>query len=342
MVDAYAAEHLEIQTRDAPRVAVRVRNAGAIFVGPCVAGVARRLLRRLQPRAAHRRLRPALRPACPCRRSCAASTSSSTTRRRCARWPATWWRWPAPRTCPRTARPVGHAPGPPTGRRLTTDSTTCRSATTCAAGRRTARRSSTSPVRLNTNENSLPAAGAGGRRRSRRRSRAAAAGPQPLPGPGRASALRADLAAYLGHGLTAANVWAANGSNEVQQQLLQAFGGPGRTALGLRPVVLDAPVLSRRHRHRLGRRRRATPTSAVPPRQAVAQVGEHRPDVVFLCSPNNPTGTALPLDVVDAVLDAAPGHGGRRRGVRRVRPARARRARWPCCPATRGWWSPAR
>lgn len=34
VVDAYAAEHLEIQTRDADAVAARVRNAGAIFVGP--------------------------------------------------------------------------------------------------------------------------------------------------------------------------------------------------------------------------------------------------------------------------------------------------------------------
>src|SRR5258705_6486445 len=41
-----------------------------------------------------------------------------------------------------------------------------------------------------------------------------------------AIALREDLAAYLGHGLSAANIWAGNGSNEVQQQLLQAFGGP--------------------------------------------------------------------------------------------------------------------
>jgi histidinol dehydrogenase len=34
VVNAYAAEHLEIQTRDAPAVAARVRNAGAVFVGP--------------------------------------------------------------------------------------------------------------------------------------------------------------------------------------------------------------------------------------------------------------------------------------------------------------------
>ena len=57
VVDAYAAEHLEIQTEDAAASAARVRNAGAIFVGAVRAGLARRLLRRLQPRAAHRRLR---------------------------------------------------------------------------------------------------------------------------------------------------------------------------------------------------------------------------------------------------------------------------------------------
>jgi histidinol dehydrogenase len=34
VVDAYGAEHLEVQTREARAVAERVRSAGAIFVGP--------------------------------------------------------------------------------------------------------------------------------------------------------------------------------------------------------------------------------------------------------------------------------------------------------------------
>ena len=34
VADAYAAEHLEIHTRDASGVAARIRNAGAVFVGP--------------------------------------------------------------------------------------------------------------------------------------------------------------------------------------------------------------------------------------------------------------------------------------------------------------------
>ena len=50
------------------------------------------------------------------------------------------------------------------------------------------------------------------------------------------TALREDLAAYLGHGVRAAQVWAANGSNEVMLQILQAFGGPGRTAVSFAPT----------------------------------------------------------------------------------------------------------
>jgi histidinol-phosphate aminotransferase len=106
--------------------------------------------------------------------------------------------------------------------------------------------------------------------------------------------------------LGVANVWAANGSNEVQQQLLQVFAGPGRTALGFTPAYSMHPLLAC-----------GTGTGWIDGRRGadfgldvddvVAQVREHRPDLVFLCSPNNPTGTALPLDVVSAVLDVAPG-----------------------------------
>jgi histidinol-phosphate aminotransferase len=126
-----------------------------------------------------------------------------------------------------------------------------------------------------------------------------------------ATALREDLAAYLGHGLTGARVWAANGSNEVQQQLLQAFGGPGRTALGFTPSYSMHPLLCSGtgtawfdgHRNS-GRTERAFALSAA---DAAAQVRAHRPDIVFLCSPNNPTGTALDLAVVRTVLEHAPG-----------------------------------
>jgi histidinol-phosphate aminotransferase len=160
------------------------------------------------------------------------------------------------------------------------------------------------PVRLNTNENSYPppdavvdamskALGAELRELNRYPDRDAVG-------------LRADLAAYLGHGLTVERVWAANGSNEVQQQLLQAFGGPGRTALGFTPAYSMHPLLAA-----------GTGTAWVDgvrgadfdldPGAAAAQVRRHRPDVVFLCSPNNPTGTALAPAVIEAVLAVAPG-----------------------------------
>ncbi len=121
-----------------------------------------------------------------------------------------------------------------------------------------------------------------------------------------AALLRGDLASYLGPGLTASEVWAANGSNEVIQQVLQAFGGPGRTALGFEPSY---------SMHRNIAASTATGWVAghrdvdfeLRPAGATAQVTAGRPDVVFLTSPNNPTGTALSLDVVRAVCDAAPG-----------------------------------
>jgi histidinol-phosphate aminotransferase len=121
-----------------------------------------------------------------------------------------------------------------------------------------------------------------------------------------AVALRAALAGYLGHGLTADTVWAANGSNEVLLQLLLAFGGPGRTALGFEPSYSMHREIARTTSTRYVSAARAqdfTLTADV----AVGAVREHAPDVVFLTSPNNPTGGALDLDVIAAVCTAAPG-----------------------------------
>lgn len=122
--------------------------------------------------------------------------------------------------------------------------------------------------------------------------------------------LRTELATYLtrttGVALGSREVWAANGSNEVIQQLLQAFGGPGRTALGFDPTYSMHRLIAEATGTRwLGLERLAA--FRLEPEQAALVVREHRPDVVFLCSPNNPTGTALDLDVVEAVHDQAPG-----------------------------------
>ncbi|GAB2950924.1 histidinol-phosphate transaminase [Micromonospora polyrhachis] len=160
------------------------------------------------------------------------------------------------------------------------------------------------PVRLNTNENSYPVP----EPVVEAISKALAAELRDLNRyPDRdAVALRTDLADYLGHGLDTDNLWAANGSNEIQQQLLQAFAGPGRTALGFTPAYSMHPLLALGTGTRWVDGRRAA-DFGLSPADTVDQVRVHRPDVVFLCSPNNPTGTALNPAVVDAVLAAAPG-----------------------------------
>jgi histidinol-phosphate aminotransferase len=121
-----------------------------------------------------------------------------------------------------------------------------------------------------------------------------------------AVALREALAGYLGHGLTMANMWAANGSNEVIQQLLQAFGGPGRSALGFEPSYSMHPIISQTTATRWIAAERDS-DFGLDPEFAAAAVRRHQPDVVFLTSPNNPTGTATSPEVIEAVCAAAPG-----------------------------------
>jgi histidinol-phosphate aminotransferase len=119
-------------------------------------------------------------------------------------------------------------------------------------------------------------------------------------------ALREALAGYLGHELTMANTWAANGSNEIIQQLLQVFGGPGRSALGFEPSYSMHPLISQTTATRWIAAERNS-EFRLDPEYAVAAVQRHQPDVVFLTSPNNPTGTATPLEVIEAVCAAAHG-----------------------------------
>jgi histidinol-phosphate aminotransferase len=125
-----------------------------------------------------------------------------------------------------------------------------------------------------------------------------------------AVALRADLASYLtadgGVGLGVDNVWAANGSNEVMQHVLLAFGGPGRTALSFAPTYSMYPEYAR-DTHTAWVAGRRAEDFTIDRATALAAIAEHRPSVILLASPNNPTGTALPLADIEAILDAAPG-----------------------------------
>ena len=127
------------------------------------------------------------------------------------------------------------------------------------------------------------------------------------------TALRTDLAAYLlvesGVALDPGQLWAANGSNEVMLQLLQAFGGPGRTAVSFAPTYSMYPEYARDTSTRWVAGRREEDFS-LDPVAAARTIADLAPSVVLLASPNNPTGTALPRAVVEAVLvaaDAVPG-----------------------------------
>ncbi|MGN6796399.1 MAG: histidinol-phosphate transaminase [Streptosporangiaceae bacterium] len=160
------------------------------------------------------------------------------------------------------------------------------------------------PVRLNTNENpfSPPAALV---REIAQSAAAEAAALNRYPDRD-ASGLRGDLAAYLRHGLTSEQTWAANGSNEIIQQLCQAFGGPGRSALGFEPSYSMHPIIAQTTSTRwISGSREAD--FGLDPGRAVAAVTETSPDLVFLTSPNNPTGTAVPLEVIERLCEAAPG-----------------------------------
>ncbi len=122
--------------------------------------------------------------------------------------------------------------------------------------------------------------------------------------------LREHLAAYLSGGAAPTvlpeQVWAANGSNEVIQHILHAFGGPGRRVLGFPPTYSMHSIIAAGS----GTAWVAAERDAdfrLSPETAVAAVERVDPDVVFLCAPNNPTGTPLGLDTIAAVYEASRG-----------------------------------
>ncbi len=164
------------------------------------------------------------------------------------------------------------------------------------------------PVRLNTNENPHPPTAALVEDVAAS-VRDAAAELHRYPDRD-AVALRTDLAAYLtgqtGVEVTVENVWAANGSNEILQQLLQAFGGPGRSAIGFVPSYSMHPIISDGTQTEWLQAARAEDFS-LDVDAAIAAVAAKTPDVVFLASPNNPSGQSISLQDLRRVLDAATG-----------------------------------
>jgi len=119
-----------------------------------------------------------------------------------------------------------------------------------------------------------------------------------------ATALREAIAEH--HGVDPAQVFAANGSNEVLQSICLAYGGAGRWAVDFQPTYLmhaqiaSVTGTSVRHGRRLA-------DFTLDPDEARRTVQENDADITFLCSPNNPTGMVEPPEVLKAVIEAAPG-----------------------------------
>ena len=313
--DAWAPEHLEIQAEDASGLAARVRNAGAVFVGPYApvslgdylagsnhvlptGGTARHtaglsVLAFLRGIHVVECSAAALAAAAPHIDALGAAEDLA------AHVAAVRVRVPHGQEVPAD----GGAPAPAqAGARQAVAGPPIRPD---LAGRTPYGAPQLDvPVRLNTNENPYPPPPALVREITD--AVAAAAGSLNRYPDRDAMALRADLAAYLGHGLTARQVWAANGSNEIIQQLLQVFGGAGRSALGFEPSYAMHPLIARATGTEWIRGARDA-DFGLDAGRTVAAVREHQPGLVFLTSPNNPTGTALPLAVIEAVCEAAPG-----------------------------------
>jgi histidinol-phosphate aminotransferase len=108
------------------------------------------------------------------------------------------------------------------------------------------------------------------------------------------------------HGVAIEQVYCANGSNEVLQGLLLAYGGPGRTAALFEPTYTLHAHIARVTGTAVAAGRRA-PDFSIDLAQARRLLAEARPTITFLCSPNNPSGRAEPKQVVDEVVAMAPG-----------------------------------
>jgi histidinol-phosphate aminotransferase len=122
-----------------------------------------------------------------------------------------------------------------------------------------------------------------------------------------AVALRSELAAYMsaqtGVDVGVENLWAANGSNEILQQLLQAFGGPGRSAIGFVPSYSMHPIISDGTQTEWLVANRADDFS-LDAEVAVHAIKERNPDIVFVASPNNPSGQSVSLEELRRLLEA--------------------------------------
>ena len=103
------------------------------------------------------------------------------------------------------------------------------------------------------------------------------------------------------HNVDPANIFVANGSNEVIQTILLAYGGAGRCVATFEPTyqmytqiarVTGAEVVQ-------GERRADLTLDAIEIERVLTR---HKPSVSFLCNPNNPTGIIEPRENLETML----------------------------------------
>ncbi len=118
--------------------------------------------------------------------------------------------------------------------------------------------------------------------------------------------LRRMLAEFLGGNLAAEQIWAANGSNEILQQFFQVFGGPDVKAISFGPTYSMYLNIARTTltEYQLLPRLEDYSLSEEYVRREILKA---KPQIVILCSPNNPTGTGISLDVIKAAYDSFEG-----------------------------------
>ncbi len=158
-------------------------------------------------------------------------------------------------------------------------------------------------VRLNTNESPFPAPRAFLEAYA---AAIAAADYHRYPDRG-AAELRAAIGASLDQ--PASRVFCANGSNEVLQTLLLTYGGPGRSILVFEPTYALHAHIARLTSTGVISATRSDDFS-IDAEYACALIAQHRPSIVFICSPNNPTGTVESRATVMAIADAVASVGG--------------------------------
>jgi len=122
-----------------------------------------------------------------------------------------------------------------------------------------------------------------------------------------ATALREALG--TAHGVDPNRVFAANGSNEVLQSLHLAYGGPGRSAVVFEPTYAMYAQIARTVGTTVVRGTRDA-DHRLERGDVMALLADRQPALVHLCSPNNPTGTLDPVDLVSDIVEVAAGYGG--------------------------------